>query len=323
MDTSGLGGAYHAGDHYENFPVGSWLIPEAIRPAVIALYRFARAADDWADEGQIPAAERLDALNAMRAELERAAAGDDPRDRDHQKPPSGPSAVSIPSGPATALAEALRQRGLPDQPAHALLDAFTQDVVFAPMVDEAAVLDYCSRSANPVGRLMLALTGIASLKPETETPQSRIMLTESDAICTGLQLANFAQDLGQDISRGRVYIPKTWWPEGWAPTQGVQGLSQEQRDDIARRMAQWAKIQLDQGCHLPLRIRRFSNPAAPGRLRFAIEIGLTLEGGRAIVAQVLKDPAAVWISSPRIPRSQMPLLAIRGLIAAFKARTMS
>jgi squalene synthase HpnC len=167
--------------HYENFPVASVLLPARLRPAVAAIYWFARSADDFADEGEAPPAARLARLDAYRAELDRIAAGAAPE-----------------SSRFVALAGVIRRHGLPLGPFHDLLDAFSQDVRKGRYATFAEVLDYCRRSANPVGRLMLQLFGAAA-------PTD---LARSDAICTGLQLANFWQDAARDWRKGRIYLPQ-------------------------------------------------------------------------------------------------------------------
>ena len=167
--------------HYDNFPVASWLLPRALRPAVAAIYWFARTADDFADEGDAPASERLARLNGYRADLTRIAAGREP------------------DSPVLArLAPVIAAHALPLQPFHDLLDAFSQDVVKQRYASFDEVLDYCRRSANPVGVLMLHLFGAAGADN----------LRRSDAICTGLQLANFWQDVAVDWAKGRLYLPQ-------------------------------------------------------------------------------------------------------------------
>ena len=167
-------------DHYENFPVASRLVPARLRPAVVAIYRFARAADDIADEGDAQAPARLAALAAFDDALLAIARGETP-----------------PAPPFPALAEAVRRHGLPLAPMHDLVSAFRQDVTTTRYPRYADLLDYCRRSANPVGRLLLALY-------ERESPAN---LAASDAICTGLQLTNFWQDVAGDWQRGRIYLP--------------------------------------------------------------------------------------------------------------------
>ena len=168
-------------EHYENFPVASWLVPRHLRPAIIAIYRFARMADDLADEGDLEPAERLARLSRCRQQLESIRSGQaDRTDRIF-----GPLAASI------------DQYQLPLGLFFDLLSAFEQDVVQQRWPDEASIRDYCRRSANPIGRLMLALVGIRSTE----------QLQQSDAICTGLQRINFLQDFGLDWKRGRLYLP--------------------------------------------------------------------------------------------------------------------
>ena len=176
-------------DHYENFPVASWLCPARLRPAVQALYYFARTADDIADEGHEPANHRLDDLGEYRADLHNCFL------------PNGASSVRWARifGP---LRQAIQSHRLPAQPLLDLLDAFEQDVVYTRVgqgyKDRAALLDYCRRSANPVGRLMLHLYGV----------NNDTALAQSDAICTALQLINFWQDRAEDLRRGRDYLPE-------------------------------------------------------------------------------------------------------------------
>jgi squalene synthase HpnC len=167
--------------HYENFPVASRLVPARLRPAVVAIYRFARAADDLADEGDIPAATRLAALDAFDRQLDRIERGEATTD-----------------APFPALAIAIREHGLPLAPFHDLISAFRQDVTVTRYPDFDGVLDYCRRSANPVGRLLLALYG-------AQTPGN---LAAADAVCTGLQLTNFWQDIAIDWQKDRVYLPQ-------------------------------------------------------------------------------------------------------------------
>jgi squalene synthase HpnC len=167
--------------HYENFPVASILVPARLRPAVVAIYRFARAADDLADEGDAPPGERVAALDAFDGELDRIERGETPADP-----------------PFPALASAIRGHGLPLPPFHDLVSAFRQDVTVTRYANFDEVLAYCRRSANPVGRLLLALY-------RAQTPAN---FDASDAICTGLQLTNFWQDIAIDWQKNRVYLPQ-------------------------------------------------------------------------------------------------------------------
>ncbi len=167
-------------DHYENFPVASILMPKRLRKPVTAIYHFARVADDIADEGEQPNDERLRSLDEFRAELRLIEAGQTPQTALFQR-----------------LAAEVKVHTLPLPPFFDLLDAFSQDVVKKRYDDFDELLDYCRRSANPVGNLLLHLYGEA-------TP---VNITHSDAICTSLQLINFWQDVAKDWNIGRVYLP--------------------------------------------------------------------------------------------------------------------
>ncbi|MEI7444479.1 MAG: squalene/phytoene synthase family protein, partial [Burkholderiales bacterium] len=170
----------HGVEHYENFPVASWLMPARLRPAVVAIYRFARHADDVADEGDAPPAARLDALAALRRDIAEARAGREP------------------AAPVVAqLVPHVRAHGLDWSRFDALLSAFEQDVTVHRYPDAATLQDYCRRSADPVGQLVLELAGRLD---ETTRPLS-------DRICSALQLINFLQDAAIDAGRGRIYLP--------------------------------------------------------------------------------------------------------------------
>lgn len=170
-----------ARNHYENFPVASILLPAALRRPVAAIYAFARTADDFADEHDWDDSTRLALLAAYRAHLDTLARGEVP-----------PLPVFV------ALAEAVNTHALPLPPLYALLDAFEQDVRKKRYANFDEVLDYCRRSANPVGRLLLRL-----FRRDTDENRRR-----SDAICTSLQLINFLQDIHPDFRRGRIYLPQ-------------------------------------------------------------------------------------------------------------------
>ncbi len=169
-------------DHYENFPVASILMPAALRPAVRAIYAFARSADDLADEGDALPEARLAALRAYEADLDRIDAGEAPVHPILQ-----------------ALQPTVHQHGLSTRPFRDLLSAFQQDVTVHTYADPAAVADYCQRSANPVGHLMLALW-------QQDNPQYRRW---SDAICTALQRINFLQDVAVDAIKPRIYLAQS------------------------------------------------------------------------------------------------------------------
>ncbi|QOY92421.1 squalene synthase HpnC [Massilia sp. UMI-21] len=167
-------------EHYENFPVASFLLPRRLVPAVEAIYAFARSADDIADEGDAAPPARLAELERYGQELAAIERG------------------LVPADPLFArLAGVVRDFRLPVGPMHDLLSAFRQDVVTSRYADYTRLLDYCRRSANPVGRLMLELYDAVDERN----------LRDSDAICTALQLINFWQDVAIDLAKGRIYLP--------------------------------------------------------------------------------------------------------------------
>jgi hydroxysqualene synthase len=188
-------------EHYENFPVASWLCPARLRPAIVALYHFARTADDLADEGDVSAHQRLADLAHYRADLKaclHASAPAKGTDSASWRAPWSFRWAPVFQGLHTAIA----QHALPAQPLFDLLAAFEQDVMYTRTEhiyrDRTELLDYCSRSANPVGRLMLHLYGVHDAEA----------LAQSDAICSALQLINFWQDRQLDVQRGRNYLPQ-------------------------------------------------------------------------------------------------------------------
>ena len=176
--------------HYENFPVASWLCPPKLRPPIAAIYHFARTADDLADEGDAPAAERLAALQRLRADLLQLGT---PQQDEMLARTAWPQVF-------TPLAVQVQAHGLPIPLLDDLLSAFEQDVRMtasqAAYADSLQLLDYCRRSANPIGRLLLHLYGV----------HDDLALARSDAICTALQLINFWQDLSEDLPRSRHYV---------------------------------------------------------------------------------------------------------------------
>ena len=173
----------HGVEHYENFPVASFLCPPALRPAITAIYWFARTADDLADEGDALPAKRLADLADYRADLMACVNGKRVSDR-------WPEVFA-------RLHPVILQFALPIALLADLLSAFEQDVTKTRYASQGELLDYCRRSANPVGRLLLHLYKVTDAKS----------LEQSDCICTALQLINFWQDLGLDIPRGRIYLP--------------------------------------------------------------------------------------------------------------------
>jgi hydroxysqualene synthase len=263
-------------DHYENFPVASVLCPPALRPAVTAIYWFARTADDIADEGDADPAARLAELSAYRADLLAMLA-------------IGAPSLRWPKVFA-ALHDTLQTHALPPALLLDLLSAFEQDVHKHNYADRAELLDYCRRSANPVGRLLLHLYGVSG----------SAALRQSDAICTALQLVNFWQDLGVDTRRGRLYVPMTDCERFGMP---ASALLQARTETPAVRallgeLVRWARALMLEGAPLV--------HAVPGRAGW--ELRLVVQGGLRILdkiealnfATLGTRPALRWYDAPQL-----------------------
>ncbi len=270
--------------HYENFPVASWLCPPRLRPAVAAIYHFARTADDLADEGDAPPATRLADLAAYRADLEACAQGQPVSPRWHRM--------------FGALAVAMASHRLPLQPLRDLLSAFEQDVgatrdgrVYA---DRAELVDYCARSANPVGRLMLHLYGI-------DDPQA---LAESDDVCTALQLINFWQDLGVDLPRRRYYLPAAdLRAHGLDPAQPASWATHPAAAELLAAQVDWARALMLRGAGIALRV--------PGRAGW--ELRAVVQGGLRILDKIASGGFRSFTRRPRIGAADVPVIAWRCL----------
>lgn len=270
--------------HYENFPVASWLCPPHLRAPIAALYHYARTADDIADEGDAPAAERLDTLAAYRAELLAVAQGARPGARWPQV-----------FGPLQAALQAYQ---LPLPLLTDLLDAFEQDVRKtrdgAGYADQAELLDYCRRSANPVGRLLLHLYGV----------NDEAALRQSDAICTALQLINFWQDLSRDIPRGRHYLPEADCAAFGVTRDELQALQQTPNaTKLIASQAHTARTMMQKGAPLVHRL--------PGRAGW--ELRLVVQGGLRILDKIAALQHATLQTRPTVTAFDAPVLLWRAL----------
>lgn len=261
-------------DHYENFPVASLWLPAALRPAVRAIYRFARTADDIADEGDLPDATRLAQLRALARQIDLIDAG---------QPSDWPE-----------LAAAIRAHALPTQPLRDLLSAFAQDVTVRSYATFEHLLDYCRRSANPVGRLLLALFGHTG---ETAHRQS-------DAICTALQLINFWQDVAIDLDKGRIYIPQTELRRfGIAAADLAARRADARHTALMKALTSHARALLLSGAPLAR--------ALGGRL--GIELRLVVGGGLRILERIDAVGGDVFTRRPRLQPGDWLLIGARAL----------
>lgn len=273
-------------DHYENFPVASALLPRHLRTAVVALYHYARSADDLADEGDAAPAERLAALARYRQALDAIESG--------AAESADPVAIFGP------LRSAVIAHNLPLEPLRRLLSAFEYDVTTQRHADFDALLRYCHCSANPVGELLLHLYG--GLNPDN--------LAAANDICTGLQLANFCQDVALDLRKGRIYIPQSDLRRHGLEEDDLPG----QRHSAAWRqlMAQQtgrARTHLLRGAPLALRL-----PGRPGW-----ELRLIVCGGLRILERIAAAGYDVFHARPTLRR--IDWLAVAGRALTYRNAT--
>jgi phytoene synthase len=263
--------------HYENFPVASLLLPPRFRDPIALVYRFARTADDFADEGDDAPEIRLARLASYRSQLAGIGGGITPEDPLFK-----------------GIAGMVREHHLPLQLFGDLLDAFAQDVVKSRYASFPEVLDYCRRSANPVGRLLLHLFGCA-------TPDN---LAASDSVCSALQLVNFWQDVEIDYAKGRIYLPQDEMQRYGVTERHIR----ERRCDGAWRaliafQAGRARAMLLAGAPL--------GRALPGRI--GLEIRATVQGGLRILEKLERAQGDIFRRRPVLRWFDWPLLLARAL----------
>ena len=276
-------------DHYENFPVASLLCPPALRPAVAAIYHFARTADDIADEGDATPTERLVQLSQYRTDLTLALSGTEasPRWRPLFE----------------ALARVAVEFNLPAPLLHDLISAFEQDVRYTSedhhYRDTAELLTYCKLSANPVGRLLLHLYGIDDANA----------LAQSDHICSALQLINFWQDISVDLPRQRQYLPSDRLKrhgvtrEDFMTTAKVDAAIDQRKVQVVASLCQDARELMQRGAPLTQRI--------PGRAGW--ELRLVVQGGLRILDKIEAGGFRTWEHRPTVGKGDAALLLWRAL----------
>lgn len=264
-------------EHYENFPVASWLLPKRLRQPVEAIYRFARTADDIADEGDALPAERLSQLAQFHDGLDRIERGENPTD-----PIFGP------------LADAIRFHAIPIAPFRDLLSAFAQDVEKTRYAHFGEVMDYCRRSANPVGRLMLHLYG-------DHDPRH---LAYSDAICSSLQLINFLQDIAIDYQKNRIYLPQDELVAYHvSETQIAQGDTRGMWHTMMHKQIERARKLMQAGAPLGRQLKG----------RIGLELRITILGGETILRKLHADPGCVFHDRPVLTKTDWIRMLGRGL----------
>ena len=272
-------------NHYENFPVASFLLPGHLRQAVLNIYRFARSADDIADEGNAGDAERLQALQTYRDALHLC-----------HRPPAQRPGVLVPELEAifAPLGQTIVDHSLPLQPFEDLLSASEQDIVQKRYVDQESLDHYCARSANPVGRLMLHLYG--AIAPDT--------LAQSDAICTALQRLNFLQDVAIDWQKRRIYLPE----------QELKRFDvTEETIANAQADAAWKALMQEQvtACRGLLHFGQPLGRRLPGRI--GLELRLIVQGGLRILEKIEHIDFDVFRHRPTLNAYDWALMLARAL----------
>jgi squalene synthase HpnC len=264
-----------AREHYENFPVASWMLPAAMRPHIAAIYAFARTADDFADEPGRSQEERLRLLDDWLARLRVAA--------------TSPANVPATDVVFRAVSHTIQECQLPVSLFEDLLSAFRQDVTTTRYATWADVLDYCRRSADPVGRLVLRVAGY----------KDGSLDAASDAVCTALQLTNFWQDLERDWAIGRLYVPEDVLTRVGANTADLSARSWTPawRHAMAEMVARTRDLFVG---------GRSVCDGVSGRLRW--ELRFTWLGGMRILDKVARLDGDVFRHRPTLGKSDAPLL---------------
>jgi phytoene synthase len=269
-------------DHYENFPVASLLLPVNLREPVEAIYAFARSADDIADEGDTPPEKRLEQLTTYRNAIDAIENGGLPGMRG--LPPL-----------FARLARIVLNNNLPLKPFHDLLDAFQQDVSKKRYEDFTDLADYCRRSANPIGRLLLVLYNASTL--------DNLLL--SDCICTGLQLVNFWQDVAQDWKKGRIYLPLQDLAQFKVTEEDIAASRCDERwQALLAFEVERARAILTTGAPLAYRL--------PGRIGW--ELRLIVASGLRILDRIEAVGYDVFARSPRIGFTDKLAVAWRAMM---------
>lgn len=262
-------------DHYENFPVASWLLPAPMRAPIEAIYGFARGADDIADEGYLPDSERLAGLDHYLEAL-------DAIEQDR-----------APGAQFSAIENAIREHDLPLALLRDLIDAFKQDVVKKRYADFAQLMDYSRRSANPIGRLVLHVFDKTGDRPRFSENRGLSPVLQSDRICSALQIINFWQDVAVDWEKGRVYIPQ----------EDLERFGVAEADIGAHRATEaWRQLMTFE-CERARAMLMEGAPlgrSLPGRL--GLEIRATVIGGATILDKIDAVRADVFRHRPKLGR---------------------
>jgi squalene synthase HpnC len=265
-----------AKNHYENFPVASFLTPKHNRKNVALVYWFARTADDLADEGDAAQDKRLDELNKFESEFQKSLNGESNDFYFNQ------------------LSKTIKSNNLTINYFTDLLSAFNQDVLKKEYESYDDVLDYCRRSANPVGRILLELFKV----------RDEEALKSSDKICTALQLTNFYQDTAIDIEKGRNYFPQNEM-KMFNVTKKMFELKENNPNikALVKHNVERAQLLFDEGKTL----LKYLNG------RFKIEIKWTIAGGEKILEKIRQNDYDVFSKRPKLNKIEFILLLVKNI----------
>lgn len=266
-----------AESHYENFPVVSYFLPKRLCKHVAVVYRFARTADDFADEGNLTTNERIELLDNFENDFREAMEN------------------GVPNDFWNSLSETVKKNNLTHQYFIDLLKAFKQDVNKKRYPNFAELLDYCRNSANPVGRVMLEFVGI----------REESLIEYSDNICSALQLANFWQDVSVDIRKGRIYIPEDDLSNFNVPEDDIKYLRMSGNfAELMKFQVERTKRMFDSGEKL---LKHLDG-------RFRLQIKMTISGGRAILNKIEKLNYNVLNTRPELSKKDYLYLFLKSII---------
>ena len=267
---------------YENFTVVSFLLPRRIRQDFYNVYAYCRWSDNLADEVE-SSSKSLDLLHWWSQQLSLCYSG-------------------RPAHPVLfALQSTIRKHNIPKQPFEDLLSAFKQDQTVFRYEDDSSLLDYCKRSANPVGRILLHMA------KQDQNVLNDENLRMSDAICTGLQLANFCQDMCRDAKIGRIYLPQSRWKK--LTEQEI--LSSKVTEGLQTALQDWVETTrtfFHEGYELVRRVPRW----------LALDVDLFVRGGLATLNEITKSNYDVWTQRPTVSKLKKICLLVQAMLGPLR-----
>lgn len=266
-----------AKSHYENFPVVLFTIPKEIRKHIAVVYQFARQADDIADEGNFATETRLEKLNEYENDFNLSLNGTPKNDF------------------WLALKNTIEKFSIEEKLFLDLISAFKQDVIKNRYETFEELLDYCSRSANPVGRILLKIFNVNNIEA----------ITASDKICTALQLTNFYQDISIDILKNRIYLPKEKMKLFGVEEQQIKNkIADEKFKRLLKTLLEESKIMFEEGKN----IHRYIP------INFQLQMKMTILGGEKILEKISLIDYDVFNKRPKLSKKDFAIILLNGLM---------